>query len=113
MCLWNGFIASAPAHPFLVRVIEHVVNNIRNRFTVVDYDHMMCPNPETSVIHAFSTLFTAGPCILGLTLNEVIGRGLQQTFVEGDLETQENGMKMVVPGRTIILKQNKWDMGGE
>jgi hypothetical protein len=46
-------------------------------------------------------------------VNEVIGRGLQQTFVEGDLETQENGMKMVVPGRTIILKQNKWDMGGE
>lgn len=34
MCLWNGFIASAPAHPYLSRVIEHVVNNIRNRFTV-------------------------------------------------------------------------------
>ena len=114
MCLWNGFIASAPAHPFLVRVIEHVVNNIRNRFTVVDYDRMMCPMPETSVVHAFSTLFTAGPCILGLTVNEVMGRGLQQTFVEGDLVgPEEGGSGMVVPGRTIILKQNKWDMGGE
>ena len=111
MCLWNGFIASAPAHPYLSRVIEHVVNNIRNRYTVVDYDYMMCPNPELSVVHAFSTLFTAGPCILGLTVNEVMGRDLQQTFAEGDLDgaNSVNG----VPGRTIILQQNKWDMGGE
>jgi hypothetical protein len=111
MCLWNGFIASAPAHPFLSRAIEHVVNNIRNRYTVVDYDHMMCPNPELSVVHAFSTLFTAGPCILGLAVNEVMGRDLQQTFADGDLEGA--GSANGVPGRTIILNQNKWDMGGE
>ncbi|KAL3817503.1 hypothetical protein ACHAXA_007093, partial [Cyclostephanos tholiformis] len=111
MCLWNGMIASAPAHPFLVRAIEHVVNNIRNRFTVVDYDRMMCPMPETSVVHAFSTLFTAGPCILGLTVNEVMGRGLQQTFVEGDLVVPDGITTRGVPGRTIILRQNKWDMG--
>merc|ERR1712127_266944 len=110
MCLWNGFIASAPAHPYLARVIERVVNNIRNRFTVVDYDRMMCPDPEFSVVHAFSTLFTAGPCVLGLTVNEITGRGLQQTFVEGDLEMAED-VKVRVPGRTIILQQNKWDMG--
>jgi hypothetical protein len=43
-----------------------------------------------------------------------MGRGLQQTFVEGDLmEPEEGGSGMGVPGRTIILKQNKWDMGGE
>ena len=70
MCLWNGFIASAPAHPYLSRVIERVVNNIRNRFTVVDYDHSLCPDHEISVVHAFSTLFTAGPCVLGWTVNE-------------------------------------------
>jgi len=109
MCLWNGFIAAAPAHPFLARAIEHVVNNIRNRYTVVDYDRMMCPNVEMSVVHAFSTLFTAGPCILGLTVNEIMGRELQQTFVEGDLEGSGDGVD--VPGRTIILQQNKWDMG--
>ncbi|KAL7532601.1 hypothetical protein ACHAXR_008521 [Thalassiosira sp. AJA248-18] len=111
MCLWNGFIASAPAHPYLSRVIEHVVNNIRNRFTVVDYDHMMCPDPELSVVHAFSTLFTAGPCILGLTVNEVMGRELQQTFVEGDLDKPSGINVENFPGRTIILQQNKWDMG--
>jgi len=114
MCLWNGFIASAPAHPYLARAIERVVNNIRNRFTVVDYDWMMCPDPEFSVVHAFSTLFTAGPCILGLTVNEVMGRELQQTFVEGDLEMPLGGIGKAgvgIPGRTIILQQNKWDMG--
>jgi len=111
MCLWNGFIASAPAHPFLARAIQHVVNNIRNRFTVVDYDKLLCPNPELSVPHAFSTLFTAGPCILGWTLNEIMGRELQKTFVEGDLEVPEGSVPDNVPGRTIILRQNKWDMG--
>ena len=111
MCLWNGFIASAPAHPFLARAIQHVVNNIRNRFTVVDYDKLLCPNPELSVPHAFSTLFTAGPCILGWVLNEMMGRETQQTFVEGDLEVPEGSTAADVPGRTIILRQNKWDMG--
>lgn len=113
MCLWNGFIASAPGHPFLTKAIEHVVNNIRNRFTVVDYDRMMCPGVELSVVHAFGTLFTAGPCILGLTVNEIMGRELQQTFVEGDLESPDGVHVEGVPGRTIILQQNKWDMGGE
>ena len=106
MCLWNGMIAAAPAHPYLVRVIDRVVHNIRNRFTVVDYDQMMCDNPELSVSHAYSTLFTGGPCILGMTLNEVMGRPLQQTFEHGDLITD-----VEVPGRTVVLNQNKWDMG--
>ena len=111
MCLWNGFIASAPAHPFLARAIQHVVNNIRNRFTVVDYDQLLCPNPELSVPHAFSTLFTAGPCILGFVINDIMGRKAQQTFVEGDLDVPEGSVAKDVPGRTIILRQNKWDMG--
>ncbi|KAL7499814.1 hypothetical protein ACHAWT_010240 [Skeletonema menzelii] len=107
MCLWNGMIAAAPAHPYLARVIDRVVHNIRNRFTVVDYDHIMCKNPELSLPHAYSTLFTGGPCILGMTLNEVMGRPLQQTFEYGDLVTN-----VELPGRTVILNQNKWDMGG-
>jgi hypothetical protein len=28
MCLWNGFITSAPAHPFLAHVIQAIVNQI-------------------------------------------------------------------------------------
>lgn len=70
-CLWNGFLASAPGHPFLAKTIENVVNNIRNRFTSVDYDDMLCPNPVLSVSHTVDTLFTCGPCILGASINDV------------------------------------------
>ena len=71
-CLWNGLIASAPGHPFLARTIEIVVNNIRNRFTAVDYDDMLCPNPILSVTHTVDTLFTCGPCIMGAAINNLL-----------------------------------------
>eukprot|EP00984_Skeletonema_dohrnii_P003947 scaffold1354_cov152-Skeletonema_dohrnii-CCMP3373.AAC.1 len=106
MCLWNGMMAAAPAHPYLARVIDRVVHNIRNRFTVVDYDQIMCNDPELSILHSHSDLFPGGPCILGMTVNEVMGRPLQQTFEHGDLITD-----VEVPGRTVILNQNKGDMG--
>jgi hypothetical protein len=128
MCLWNGLIAAAPAHPYLVKVIESVVNNVRNRFTSVDVDNMFCPKPELSVLHAFDTLFTAGPCILGASLNMVLGRHGQTQFEAGEIDpwaegrraATEKGTKFVIgiddepdlriPGRTVILQQNKWDV---
>ena len=64
-CLWNGLMAVAPGHPVLAQTIQTVVNNIRNRFTSVDYDDMLCPNPVLSVSHTVDTLFTCGPCIIG------------------------------------------------
>mmetsp|Transcript_22313 Transcript_22313/g.53066 ORF Transcript_22313/g.53066 Transcript_22313/m.53066 type:complete len:793 (+) Transcript_22313:312-2690(+) len=129
MCLWNGFLASAPGHPFLAKTIETVVNNVRNRFTVVDIDNMFCPNPELSVLHAFDTLFTAGPCILGAMVNKVLGRHGQTSFEAGEIDlwerskqaALEKGTEFVIgvddkpnkriPGRAIILSQNKFDMG--
>jgi hypothetical protein len=106
MCLWNGLIAAAPGHPFLALAIQTVVNQVRNRFTSVDVDATFCPNPELSVLHAFDTLFTAGPCLLGASLNRVLGRHGQTQFEAGEIQTS-----VAVPGRTIILHQNKWDMG--
>lgn len=128
MCLWNGLIAAAPGHPFLAKVIETVVNNVRNRFTSVDVDNMFCPDPELSILHAFDTLFTAGPCILGSMVNKVLGRHGQTPFEAGELDpweasrhsNTEEGSDFVIgvddspmlriPGRTIILHQNKWDV---
>jgi len=121
MCLWNGFIAAAPGHPFLAKAIQSVVNNVRNRFTSVDVDNLFCPDPELSVLHAFDTLLTAGPCILGATVNSALGRRGQTQFEAGELTaTLEKGSPQVVglddkpelqiPGRTIILNQNKWDV---
>jgi hypothetical protein len=50
-CLWNGFLAAAPGHPFLAQTIQNVVNHARNRYTSVDYDDMLCPNPVLTVSH--------------------------------------------------------------
>jgi hypothetical protein len=118
MCLWNGFIASAPGHPFLAKAIETVVNQVRNRFTSVDVDATFCPDPEISILHAFDTLFTAGPCLLGASINRVLDRYAQTQFVAGEIDSSkdhgaenEDSSAAGIPGRTIILEQNKWDMG--
>jgi len=109
MCLWNGFIAASPGHPVLAKAIETVVNQVRNRFTSIDVDATFCPNPELSVLHAYDTLFTAGPCLLGATLNRVLGRKAQTSFVPGEMAVPTDPYQ--IPGKIVILKQNKWDMG--
>ena len=109
MCLWNGFLASAPGHPFLAKAIETIVNNILERFTSVDMAAMHCPMPEMSVITSFSPLFVAGPCMLGSTINQVLGRHRQTNFEAGELVHSDDALQ--IPGRTIILDQNKYDMG--
>lgn len=125
-CLWNGLLAVAPGHPFMARTIEYVVNNVRNRFTSVDYDDMLCPTPFLSVSHTVDTLFTCGPCILGGALNDVLGRHMQTEWELGDVDVwkvpkirkeahgnhyHESDPRHGIPGRTIILAQNKDDMG--
>lgn len=132
-CLWNGLIASAPGHPYLARTVQIVVNNIRNRYTGVDYDDMMCPDPVLSVSHTVDTLFTCGPCILGAGINDLLGRHMQTQFETGDvdiwqmerlhgagdvhgddsdvLDVAPDDQRLLVPGRTVILDQNKNDMG--
>lgn len=134
MCLWNGLIGSIPGHPFLAKAIETIVNQVRNRWTSVDVDATFCPDPELSVLHAYDTLFTAGPCLLGASINRVLGRNGQSSHVPGELHGLWSGeqremtmegtsfvlvddasddmlLKHRIPGRTIILHQNKWDMG--
>jgi len=108
-CIWNGLLATAPGHPFLAKTIEVVVNSIRNRFTGVDYDGMLCPDPQLMMSHKFDTLFTTGPCILGYAINKVLGNHPQKQFDAGDVE--HDNARVIIPGRSIILNQNKNDMG--
>lgn len=125
-------MAVAPGHPILAKVIETVVNQVRNRYTSVDVDSMFCPDPELSILHAFDTLWTSGPCSLGSTLNRVLGRHGQEPLKPGEIDpwkdhTQRqkaaDGTSFVdlgdgdqdpsyrIPGRIVLLNQNKWDMG--
>ena len=85
MCLWNGHIAASPGHSFFAKAIETVVNNVRNRFTSVDVNNMLCPRPELLISHYFDNLFTAGPYLLGLSINAVLGRHPQTSFEAGDI----------------------------
>jgi hypothetical protein len=109
MCLWNGFMASAPGHPFLAKAIETVVNQVRNRFTSVDVDATFCPDPPFSMLHLYDTLYTAGPCLLGASVNRVLGRSPIASFHAGDLDVASYNMN--IRGRTILLYQGKQDMG--
>jgi len=96
----------------MAKAIETVVNQVRNRFTSVDVDAVFCPNPELSVLHAFDILHTAGPCLLGPTINRIMGRPAQEPFVAGEIFQDSSGDASInIPGRTIILHQDKWDMG--
>ena len=59
MCLLYGKLSSK-SHPFLAKVIETVVNNIRNRFTVVDVMNTMCPGPlDFDTLLSYDLLFTS------------------------------------------------------
>ena len=94
----------------MAQAIETVVNQVRNRFTSVDMDNMYCPEPELSVLHAFDILYTAGPCLLGATINKVMGRAAQEPFIAGEI-IPSKAAAATIQGRTIILHQDKWDMG--
>lgn len=73
-------------------------------------------------------MFTAGPCILGASINDVLQLHRQTGFEPGDIELFPNqeeqdddndpraalppdDPRFLIPGRSIILKQDKEDMG--
>lgn len=108
-CLWNGMIGAQPGHPFIAKALEMIVNKIRNRFTAVDIDNMLCPGVALDHSHAWDLLYVTGPCIIGAAINVVLGRHMQSEIIPGDLNTFE--AEVEIPGRSIILSQNKEDMG--
>jgi hypothetical protein len=51
---------------FIKAVEETVVNNLWNRFTVVEFDNMMFyPVRLLSTLHRYNIIFTSGPCLWG------------------------------------------------
>jgi hypothetical protein len=108
MCLWNGFMAAAPGHPFLAKAIELAVNQIRNRFTIVDIANSFCPYSQFDGLYRWGFLFLTGPCLLGRSVNKVLGLADYHGFVPGTTLEAQSG----IPGRTVILKQVKNDLSG-
>jgi hypothetical protein len=101
LCLWNGFMAVSPGHPFMAKVVENVVNAVRNRYTYVDYAKMVsCPfQSSESEMKQWVFLFATGPCMLGLTVNQVLGRHEQTTFLLGELQGNTD-----VPGKSVFME---------
>lgn len=125
-CLWNGFIASAPGHPFLAKMIENAVNQIRNRAAILDIHQGRCAVRELSVLYSFEPrLFRTGSCALGTSVNQVLERPMDAQFEAGDLlwPVATNATTTVAtpasattpttpwPGRTIVLLQKLHDLG--
>jgi hypothetical protein len=97
-----------------------VVNSIQNRYTAVDFDDMLCPRsehhrlPDLDLSHSFDLLYLTGPCIVGAAVNDVLGRHMQTHIPIGELNIRNAtsiSQSDFIPGRTIILGQNKDDMG--
>jgi hypothetical protein len=71
---------------------------------------------ETAVMQGNDLLFVAGPCLLGASINQVLRRNLQTQFEPGDVQMPFSGVEGInetsvnVPGRTVILHQDKNDM---
>jgi hypothetical protein len=99
VCLWKGFMAAYPGHVYLAKVIENVVNGVRNRYNDVDHAHMAtCPLQiyDGRMVNS-ATLFATGPCMLGLTVNQVLGRHEQAAFEVGEVEEEKTH------GKTVFL----------
>lgn len=100
LCLWNGFMAVSPGHPFITKVIENVVNAVRNRFNYLDYAQMVtCPfKASEDQMNKWALLFATGPCMLGLSVNQALGRHEQITFTLKDIPGNSK-----IPGKSIFL----------
>ncbi len=107
--MWNGFIAATPGHPFIAKALEKIVNQIRNRFTGVDIDDMLCPGVALDHSHSWDLLFLTGPCVIGGAINDVLNKHMQAPINPGYLDV--SGAQVSLPGRSVILSQNKNDMG--
>jgi len=124
-CLWNGFIGSAPGHPFLVKAVERTLNLILDRADQFDVESYACQNSQIELewwkVRSEAGLFLSGPCALGVAVNSVLG---SDPFAHLDLgwinsgtisnetlgnEIQNNARGIF--GNSLILQQKKNDLG--
>jgi len=86
----------------LAQAIETLFNNARNRFTSIDVHATFCRCCMPLIaIYGWSLH-------LGSVVNKALGRRGQTQFEPCPIEPKDTSS---IPGRTVILKQNKWDMG--
>jgi hypothetical protein len=107
-CLSTSFFAASPGHPFLAQTIETLVNQVRNRFSLIDLDLSYCPSPNLFWHRFEKTSFLAGPCLFGTSVNRASGRSRLTPFEAGEIKSGNSKAL----GRNVILHQQGEDMGG-
>jgi len=95
-----------------------MVNQVRNRYTLVDIDYALCPKPSLADTRT-EKLFAFSSCLLAKSMNAVLGRPLGTPFEPGDVTTSEDASGLGghhklprFPGRVTILNADRADMGG-
>jgi len=115
-CLWNGLIGSAPAHPFMIRAVERMMNLVLNRADLYDMEREICQNSnfsgETWKTRIEPNLLLSGPCALGVAVNEAIGNDPVTKFDIGfTLQPTPGTENPHLSGDTLILGLDKNDLG--
>lgn len=115
-CLWNGLIGAVPGHPIIIRAVERLVNHIIERADIHDMERAICRNdPDTDLwkIHTQPLLILTGPCALGISMNEALGRpSLTGIEIGGTSLEIPNESSVQDAGDALVLILDKYDLGG-
>ncbi|GMH81188.1 hypothetical protein TrVE_jg8671 [Triparma verrucosa] len=117
-CIYNGFIAATPNHPFIRSAFERIVTNVLNQFKENDITgEFLCgrgwnkgsdTDPKIWHIRANALSYLTGPCNLGLGVKQVIGLNAFASIKPGVLN---DGDLQNVPGESLFLEMKTHDFG--
>eukprot|EP00816_Leptocylindrus_hargravesii_P003333 CAMPEP_0196804642 /NCGR_PEP_ID=MMETSP1362-20130617/4299_1 /TAXON_ID=163516 /ORGANISM="Leptocylindrus danicus, Strain CCMP1856" /LENGTH=1033 /DNA_ID=CAMNT_0042177083 /DNA_START=13 /DNA_END=3111 /DNA_ORIENTATION=- len=120
-CLWNGLMGASPGHPFMVRAVERSLNMILNRADAFDIEQETCQISGREMdywkLRLSPPLNMCGPCALGMSVNEALGRDSLSKYEVGLMKSDHNGYRWGTnpdnPGHLNfnILQANKEDLG--
>ena len=115
-CLWNGLIGAVPGHPIIVRAVERLVNHIIERADIHDMERAICRNDKDTElwkIHTQPLLILTGPCALGISMNEALGRPALKGIDIGlsSLNVPDSSGTSTDAGDALILVLDKYDLG--
>jgi hypothetical protein len=109
-CLWNGLMGAAPGHPFLVRVVERLVNMILDRADIYDMEKdLVYRSPSYRSMELWKArvspqLMLSGPCGLGMSVNEILGGDTLAKYNPGWLPPQSQNSRFGLgPGGDALI----------
>ncbi|GKY94110.1 hypothetical protein MPSEU_000377300 [Mayamaea pseudoterrestris] len=76
-CVWNGLLGSSPGHPIVIKALEDLVNRALGRMDYFDIESNMCRrdlSAEVWKLRCSPMLLVTGPCALGISLSDALGR---------------------------------------